>query len=106
MPYPLSSNRAFSRIASRAGASVFVTAGIIVARAFADPAFPTNIPSLSRIPPLRPPKPEIPPTFLEQHGVALWTGIGVFVAFCALLAFYLARPRRTLPVPPGVVARD
>jgi hypothetical protein len=60
---------------------------------------------LDRIPPLRPPLPEIPPAFWEQHGVAIAI-IGAFVlALCGVGLCLLLRRKPAAPIPPEVQAR-
>jgi hypothetical protein len=62
--------------------------------------------SMEEIPPLRPPRDPLPPTFWEvrQRTVMLATAAGVLVILA--IVFLLMRPRRVLPTPPEVVARQ
>ena len=65
----------------------------------------TNSNALEEIPPLRPPRAEIPPTFWELHHN--WV-IAAGVAVCILIflaAWLLTRPKPVVPVPPDVQAR-
>src|ERR1051326_690308 len=61
---------------------------------------------LDTIPPLRPPRGEIPPTFWEQHGV--WIIAGGCFALLGVVAFvwWLARPKPPVVLPPEVQARQ
>ncbi len=45
------------------------------------------------IPPLRPPRDLLPPTFLEQHGTALVVAAAVLLAGFSVLIWWLRRPR-------------
>ena len=60
---------------------------------------------VEEIPPLRPPRAEIPPSFWEEHGL-LAVGLGL-VGLLVLVAviWLLTRPRPAQPVPPAVQAR-
>jgi uncharacterized protein DUF4381 len=59
-----------------------------------------------KIPPLQPPRGEIPPGFWELYGVWVVVGSVVFLALCAALVWYLTRPKSVVPVPPGAQARQ
>jgi hypothetical protein len=64
----------------------------------------TNLPSEDPIPPLRPPRGEIAPTFWEQHGVwVIITGVIVLGAV-AFAAWWLMRPKPAALEPPDVEA--
>lgn len=57
------------------------------------------------IPPLNPPLPEIPPTFLEEHGTAMiLAGVAVLAVLSAII-YFLLKPRPRPPVPPEDEAR-
>ena len=60
----------------------------------------TNPPSLNAIPPLRPPRGEIAPTFGEEHG--LWVILGGVLLLGVISAgvWWLRRPRSAVLVPP------
>ena len=62
--------------------------------------------SLERIPPLRPPHAEIPPTFWEQHG--LWVVLGgvLVVGLVCAGVWLLMRPKAPVIVPPVQQARQ
>jgi len=56
-------------------------------------------------PKLQPPLGEIPPTFWEQHGVAMILGVGAFILFVVLGIWFWLRPKPVEEVPPEVQAR-
>jgi hypothetical protein len=62
---------------------------------------------LDQIPPLVPPKPEIPPTFFESHQALIW-GIGCLLIILGMLIVWLilrpGRPAVTLPAATARVA--
>jgi len=66
----------------------------------------TNSSDADEIPPLAPPRPEIPPGFWEQYG--LWVGIvgGALLAVAAFLIWRLSRPRPPVLVPIEVLTRE
>src|SRR5262245_36966920 len=66
----------------------------------------TNTNSVEEIPPLRPPRDQLPPTFWEEHQrpVILTTAVGILVVLA--MVFLFTRPRRVIPTPPEVVARQ
>lgn len=66
----------------------------------------TNLISSDDIPPLRPARPELPPTFWERYGV--WVVIAGFVLLLLLAIgiWYLTRPKPPVIVPPAVKARQ
>jgi hypothetical protein len=66
----------------------------------------TNLLEPNDIPRLRPPRGELPPTFWEQHGLAVSAGIVAFVALLAILVWYLRRPKPPVVVPPCALARQ
>jgi hypothetical protein len=57
------------------------------------------------LPDLRPPRPEIPPGFWEQHAFLVVAAALFVLALAALAAWYLLRPRPVVPTPPEVLAR-
>ncbi len=60
---------------------------------------------LDKIPPLQPPRGEIPPSFWEQHGVWL-IALGALLAGLAALAIWVfRRPKPARIIPPEVQAR-
>jgi hypothetical protein len=65
----------------------------------------TNPISADEIPPLRPPRGELAPTFWEQHGVAVgsWGAVGLLILGVAI--WYLLRARPAVPIAPEVQAR-
>jgi hypothetical protein len=65
----------------------------------------TNLLEPDEIPPLRPPRAELPPTFWEQHGVTVAAGIVVFLGLLTILIWYLRRPVPPVIVPPATLAR-
>ncbi len=73
---------------------------------FAVPSFAqTNAVSGEEIPPLLPPRTEMPPSFGEQYG--LWlilAGIFVLVLVCGAI-WFLTRPKPARIIPPAVEAR-
>ena len=58
------------------------------------------------IPKLRPPHPEIPPTFLEQHGMQMVIAGLALLGFVALVVWLVTRPKPPIIVPPEVQARQ
>ena len=64
-------------------------------------AQPTN-----DIPQLAPPYAELPPTFWEQHGVAVILGGVVFFGLIVFGLWLVLRPKPVPPVPPEVQARQ
>jgi hypothetical protein len=58
-----------------------------------------------KIPPLRPPRGEIPPSFWEQHGgsILVWTVVGLGVIGAAI--WFLMRPKAPVVVAPEAAAR-
>jgi hypothetical protein len=66
----------------------------------------TNPPAPDAIPPLRPPRGEIAPTFWEQNG--LWVAIAgvLLLAVIAAAVWWLRRTRPPVTVPPDVQARQ
>jgi len=65
----------------------------------------TNSLDLDEIPPLRPPRAEIPPTFWEQHSVWVAVGCVTLLAMVCVAAWLLRRLRRPVVVPPEIPAR-
>jgi hypothetical protein len=65
----------------------------------------TNPISADDIPPLRPVRPEIPPSFWEQNGLGVVIAAGSCVLLVAAVVWLLVRPKPPVPVPPAVQAR-
>jgi len=57
------------------------------------------------IPPLRPPRGEISPTFWEQYGVWVVLGGVLLAAVLGVAIWFLVRPKPPEPVPPQAAAR-
>jgi hypothetical protein len=57
------------------------------------------------IPPLRPPRPDLPPGYWEQHGAATVAACIAAVALAALVIWRLTRPKPPIIIPPEVEAR-
>jgi len=66
----------------------------------------TNIVSGEEIPPLRPPRGEIPPSLVEQYGSWLIAGGVLAFVLAGTIIWFLMRPRPPVPVPPAVQARN
>jgi len=66
----------------------------------------TNLISSDEIPPLIPARPELPPTFWEQHGTWVVAGAGLLVVLFGGALWLLRRPRLPVAVPPAVQARQ
>jgi hypothetical protein len=66
----------------------------------------TNSDLLDEIPPLKPPRGEMPPGFWEQNGI--WLGLlGVLVVLVAGMALWLVtRPKPAIIIPPDVAAHE
>ena len=62
--------------------------------------------ALDEIPPLRPPRAELPPGFWEQHGTLVIVLGLVTVALFGVAAWFVGRARPKAPVPPDVLARN
>lgn len=70
------------------------------------PAITTNSPAPDAIPPLRPPRAEIPPAFWEQHGPwVILLGL-LFLGLLGVAIWWLLQPRLAAPVPPETQARQ
>lgn len=65
----------------------------------------SNPPSADAIPPLRPPRGEMPPTFWEQHGAWIVAAGLLGVALMGAAIWWLTRPKPPVVVPPGARAR-
>ena len=72
--------------------------------AFSVPGADTNS-GLDVIPPLRPPQPEIAPSFWEAHGWLVVLGGGAVLALAAVIAWWLNRPKPPVAVAPAAQAR-
>lgn len=59
-----------------------------------------------KIPPLHPPRAEIPPGFWEQHGAWVVAGIVVLLALAGFAVWYWRRPRPEMATPPELEARQ
>ncbi len=66
----------------------------------------TNSDLLDKIPPLKPPRGEMPPTFWEQHGLAVTLSAIGAVLVLAVVVSFVTRPKPTAPVPPIILARE
>jgi len=66
----------------------------------------TNAELLDKIPPLKPPRTEIPPSFWEQHGIAITLSAIAAVLVVAAVVSFLARPKQTIVAPPAALARE
>lgn len=56
------------------------------------------------IPPLRPPRAEMPPTFWDEHGTSVTTGSGLLVFLIAALILWLVfRPRKPVVQEPAAI---
>lgn len=60
----------------------------------------------NKIPPLRPPRPEIPPDFWETHRGMLMAAVFLGAMALTFLIWWLRRPRPAIVVPPEVQARQ
>jgi len=58
------------------------------------------------LPPLAPAAPEIPPSFWDQHKMAVIIGAIIFLALAILAVWKIVRPKSAPVLPPGKVARD
>jgi len=58
------------------------------------------------VPPLRPARPEIPPSYWEQHWVAIGAGSALAIVVLAFLLRLLLKPKPRVPVPIEVQTRD
>jgi len=65
----------------------------------------TNVESGEEIPPLRPPRPELPPTFWELNAGWVLLGSALLLAICALGIWLWLKPRQRPSTPPETVAR-
>jgi len=65
-----------------------------------------GIPELDDIPPLRPPRAELPPTFWEQSGLWVITAGFLLLALAGAAIWFLTRPRPPQAVPPEAQARQ
>jgi hypothetical protein len=65
----------------------------------------TNSPGPDEIPPLRPPRTELPPTYWEQHSWQVLLLAAVVVAAAGVLLWLLLRPRTVVAPSPAKVAR-
>lgn len=74
---------------------------LLVAPVFAD----TNPISADQIPPLRPPRGELAPTYWERHGA--WPVVfgGLAVLLVGAGVWLLLRPKPPVPIPPAAAAR-
>jgi hypothetical protein len=64
----------------------------------------TNLISTNEIPPLRPPRSELAPTYWEQHGAWPFVLGGVGLLVVGALIWLLLRPRPSASVPPVIAA--
>jgi hypothetical protein len=75
---------------------------LLTAPVFAD----TNLVSPDEIPPLRPPRGELAPTYWERHGAwpAVFGGLAVLLVGAGV--WLLLRPKPLVPIPPAVAAHQ
>ena len=66
----------------------------------------TNDANSDMIPPLLPPRGEIPPSLWELHGPGMVVGGFCFLSLVALAIWWLVRPKPQAPAPPEAVARQ
>ncbi|HSU54765.1 MAG TPA: hypothetical protein VLT36_11955 [Candidatus Dormibacteraeota bacterium] len=66
----------------------------------------SNSPEADAIPPLRPPRGEIPLTFWEQYGAWMIAGSIFFLFLFAAVIWRFTRPRPKTPIPVEVQARE
>jgi hypothetical protein len=59
-----------------------------------------------QIPPLRPPRTEIPPTFWDQYNAWVLLGSALLLALFAGTVWLLTRPKREVVMPPAMRARQ
>ncbi len=64
-----------------------------------------NAAGSDEIPKLRPPLPEIPPSFWDQHGLGISCAASVLMIVAAGGVWHLTRPKPPVPVAPAVQAR-
>ena len=57
------------------------------------------------IPPLRPPRGEIGPSFWEEHGLAMVVSVVVFLLLVAVVIWLLTRPKPAVALSPAAQAR-
>lgn len=62
-------------------------------------------PETNALPALSPPYGQMPPTFWEQHGTAIFAGSLIFLALAAAVVWQILKPRPQPVVPPGIAAR-
>src|SRR5437763_10917797 len=65
----------------------------------------TNFDSAEAIPPLRPPRGEIPPTFWEQYGHWMMIGVVLAIVLAGVAVWLLTRSKAGKTVPPHEQAR-
>ena len=58
------------------------------------------------LPPLSPAYPEIPPTFFELYGTAIFAGSVALVALAAVILWKRLQPEPAIVLPPEIVARE
>ena len=58
------------------------------------------------LPPLSPAYPEIPPTFFELYGTAIFAGSVALVALAAVILWKRLQPEPAIVLPPDIVARE
>lgn len=80
--------------------AVCATVMTLGARLLAAPA------STDEIPPLKPPLPQVPPSYWEQNRVWILICVGVGSILVFLVIRWILRPKPVKPIPPGVVARQ
>ena len=70
------------------------------------PLAAANFPAPDDLPPLRPPRGEIPPTFWEQNRPWVTIGGALLLGLAGTAVWWLRRPRPAVIVPPEVQARQ
>ena len=66
----------------------------------------TNSPSSDDLPPLRPPRAEIPPTFWQQHQAWILAGGLFLVVLIGVAVWLVLRPKPPRIIPPAIRARE
>ena len=65
----------------------------------------TNLISSDEIPPLRPPRAELPPGFWERYGVAVIILSALLIVVLAIAVWFVTRPKPAALIPPATHAR-
>jgi hypothetical protein len=83
----------------------FALGAILAATAHGLARAQSNTNDPNAIPPLRPMRPEIGPTFWEVHGWTVSIGSILLILLAAIIVWFLTRRKPPVPVPPGVRIR-